>query len=94
MRSPTAVRLAAWATRVFRPWLVASVFGSALGWALLNVDTPEAPGSYAEPAPRAAVFDASAATPEPTLTFVPEPPIAPLAGLVEGAASAFPPELE
>ena len=95
MRSSTAVRLSSWTTRVFRPWLVATVFGLGLGAALLSVDAPESPGSYIEQAARPAVYDEPVAVvAPPTASFTPEPPIAPLAGLVEGAASALPPDLE
>lgn len=77
------------------------MFGLGLGFALLSVDSVEPPSSYTEPASRAAVYE-EPFTPAPTNqpvtvadgTFVPEPPIAPLAGLVEGAAYALPPELE
>lgn len=98
MRSPTAASLVSWPASIFKPWLVASVFGLGLGFALLSVDSVEPPSSYTEPASRAAVYEepiaAPVVLPSVAATFVPEPPIAPLAGLVEGAASALPPELE
>lgn len=83
---------------MFKPWLVASVSGLGLGFALLSVDSVEPPSSYIEPASRAAVYEepiAAAVVLQPvTATSVPEPPLAPLAEVVEGAASALPPELE
>ncbi|MBC8012424.1 MAG: hypothetical protein H7067_20265 [Burkholderiales bacterium] len=98
MRSPTDASIVPWTTRVFRPWLVASVFGLALGLTLLNVETPESPSSYTEPAPRAAVYDEPAVSlvvvPSVEATVVSEPPLTPLVGLVDGAASASPPVLE
>ncbi len=60
MRAPTDAGPASWPLRVFRPWLVATVFGLALGMLLLSV----APRSswdeyeYLQSMPRAAVYDA------------------------------------
>jgi hypothetical protein len=100
MRPPTDASFVPWTTRVFRPWLVASVFGLALGLTLLNMQSAEAPGSYSEPAPRAAVYDEPAAVstvaavPSVEAAAVSEPALTPLVGLVDGAASASPPVLE
>jgi hypothetical protein len=60
MRASTDATLASWPLRIFRPWLVATVSGLALGKLLLSVSPQNAweEFDYLESMPRAAVYDA------------------------------------
>lgn len=59
-RSHLVVSPFAWLTGVFRPWLVASISGAAIGAGLLTVESsPGNSSSYPEFEPRAAVYEPS-----------------------------------
>lgn len=83
MRSSTDASSPPWPMRIFRPWLVASATGLLIGILLLAV-TPEPQSevnSYAESAPRAAVYDPRGETlttdpfaPAPSLAAPPDEP--------------------
>lgn len=59
MRPSPVASPAAWPTRIFRPWLIASAAGALIGTTLLQLSSDGASEvqSYAESAPRAAVQD-------------------------------------
>jgi hypothetical protein len=46
-------------SRIFRPWILATVGGLSIGCALLNISSPERVSSYPELGSRAAVYDSS-----------------------------------
>ena len=48
-------------SRIFRPWVLASVGGLSIGCALLNITNSERIGSYPDMAARAAVYDSTRA---------------------------------
>ena len=57
MRATPEAGLPAWPLRIFRPWLVATAGGLAIGASLLRFDSASFPNSYPESASHAAMYD-------------------------------------